>query len=287
MLAGATTACSLFLDTAGIDDGKVDGAADVAATDASSDTVMTDAGSDAQPAKDASCPGTSGPVAIKAGTFCIDSTEVTNAQYQQFLDAIGQGYTPNKPAGCGGKTSFAPATANNGCTAQTFDPAGHASFPVPCVDWCDAWAYCAWAGKRLCGQVGGGAIAFDSNQVTSTASEWYSACSAGGLSLFPWGSNSPDDTRCNTTCSPKGDGGAIAVGTDTTCTTPSGMADMGGNQSEWVNSCGGTSPTDFCFFQGDSFSKKDVYCGECEAQDIPDRGYAGVEMGIRCCADAL
>src|ERR1017187_3599817 len=33
------------------------------------------------------CPGTGGPIAVPAGSFCIDSTEVTNAQYAKFVEA--------------------------------------------------------------------------------------------------------------------------------------------------------------------------------------------------------
>src|SRR5215472_2783251 len=37
------------------------------------------------PAEAAPCPGTALPVAARAGAFCIDTTEVTNAQYAAFL----------------------------------------------------------------------------------------------------------------------------------------------------------------------------------------------------------
>lgn len=283
-LLSVTSACSLFLDYSGIADG-----CDAGCADATGDANLQDVQSEQDvTTSDGGCPAQGGPAPVRVGGFCIDSTEVTNGQYAKFLDAIGQGYTPDKPSGCGGKVSFAPAASANGCTAQTFDPVQRQNYPVGCVDWCDAWAFCAWSGKRLCGKVGGGPIPFDSNQVGSTEGEWYTACGGGGLFVFPWGSNSPDDSRCNTKCMPMGDGGAIPVGTDTTCTTPTGLADMGGNQSEWVNSCAGSAPGDFCFDLGDSFAVANgAYCGECAVTDIPIRGYAGVEMGIRCCADPL
>jgi hypothetical protein len=83
------------------------------------------------------CPGTAGPTPVRVGTFCIDSTEVTNAQYAAFLAT-----RPNAaglPHACDNKTSFAPA--NN----WRLDEQG--SHPVLGVDWCDAAAFCRWAGS--------------------------------------------------------------------------------------------------------------------------------------------
>jgi hypothetical protein len=36
--------------------------------------------------------------------------------------------------------------------------AGSGNFPITNVDWCDAYAYCAGIGKRLCGKIGGGTL---------------------------------------------------------------------------------------------------------------------------------
>src|SRR5436190_190151 len=84
-------------------------------------------------------PGVRGPDLVRVSwsgiAFCIDSTEVTNAQYQEFLAAP----PPTPVPRCGWNTSLQPATTGGaGCGA--LDPVGHASLPVTCVDWCDAEA---------------------------------------------------------------------------------------------------------------------------------------------------
>jgi hypothetical protein len=87
-----------------------------------------------------------GMVIVDAGglSFCIDSTEVTNAEYDTFLSATDGGsveagiFDGGLADGCDSNLTFARITA---------DPA---TFPVDQVDWCDAYAFCKWAGKRLC-----------------------------------------------------------------------------------------------------------------------------------------
>ncbi len=56
--------------------------------------------------------------------------------------------------------------------------------PLGCVDYCDAEAYCAWAGKRLCGLMGGGPLEQGSDLLET---EWYFACSNGGSTDWPYG----------------------------------------------------------------------------------------------------
>src|SRR6185437_5545544 len=115
--------------------------------------------------------------------------------------------------------------------ATFFDPPTKGSDPVVCVDWCDAQAYCAWAGKRLCGAIGGGPATTygDPNE-----SQWYNACSNGGTTSFPYG-NDYVAGDCN--------GGATvaAVGTTPGCqglTSPYfGIFDMSGNVKEWEDHC--------------------------------------------------
>jgi len=289
-------ACSLLLDYGGITGGNpdaqpgCDACADAPADGTSQDALDPDAApkdaSTEVATNDAGCNGAGGPIAIRHGGFCIDSTEVTSAEYKAFLDAVGQGFVPDKPAGCGGKQAFTPATSGGGCTGTSFDPTQHGSYPVSCVDWCDAWAFCAWAGKRLCGQVDGGPMPFDFSQVTSTIGEWFSACTNDGAYSFPWGNDSPSGTRCNTTCSDTGDGGTLPVATDPTCVSPADVADLGGNVREWVNSCAGVGSNDNCFTEGDSFETTNgSNCAECDQNKLGTRAAAATDIGIRCCSD--
>jgi len=61
-----------------------------------------------------------------------------------------------------------------------------ANYPVTQVDWCDAWGYCAAAGKHLCGRIGGGNTLQGYETGDAKKSEWYSACSKGGAQTYPY-----------------------------------------------------------------------------------------------------
>ena len=107
--------------------------------------------------------------------FCIDERETTVAEYRTFL----LGAVPSVPSECGWKTRYEPpywpfAAAEDG-------------LPVYYVDWCAAWAYCAWAGKRLCGGPGGAKL--DVTKVNAANDEWYRACSNGGATQWSYGAS--------------------------------------------------------------------------------------------------
>lgn len=73
-----------------------------------------------------------------AGAYCMDATEVTNADYAAFLAANPP--TSGQVAWCAWNTSYLPPFG--------WPATGKENHPVVRVDWCDARAYCKWAGKR-------------------------------------------------------------------------------------------------------------------------------------------
>jgi hypothetical protein len=99
-------------------------------------------------------------VTSASGRYCIDSTEVTNAHYAAFL-------------------AMSP-TPSSGWPA----PVDQGRHPVTFVDWCDAFAFCRWAGKRLCGKIGDGANA-PADLANAAKSQWFNACTAGGTKAYP------------------------------------------------------------------------------------------------------
>ena len=60
-------------------------------------------------------------------------------------------------------------------TFQPSEPGADPEHPVTHVDFCDAVAFCAWAGKRLCGKIGGGELSFAELSLASE-SQWFAAC---------------------------------------------------------------------------------------------------------------
>lgn len=76
---------------------------------------------------------------VEVGDFWIDLTETTHAEYARFIEATG--YRPpfvDEPWAMDGYSWVGGEP-----------PAGLDDHPVVLVNWYDARAYCAWAGKRL------------------------------------------------------------------------------------------------------------------------------------------
>jgi formylglycine-generating enzyme required for sulfatase activity len=210
-----------------------------------------------------------------AGSFCIDSTEVTRADYQAFVDA--EPSLSLQPACCSWNTSYykPPATPLPGPD----------DVPAVFVNWCDAAAYCAWAGKRLCGKIGGGSLT-GPESVDPMASQWLYACTQGGLKKFPYGS-SADDTACVTFDHKGGAQQLEPVGTAPGCVGGfPGLFDMSGNAGEWDDSavvaeCG---ETDLVAMRGGSYGNI-AEEADCAMRTSTTRLTASNLGGFRCCKD--
>jgi sulfatase modifying factor 1 len=235
--------------------------------------ARADVGGDAPPV---SCGGTAGPALVKVGAFCIDSTEVTNHHYADFLatkpDVAAQ------PPSCSFNTSFTPG-------ASWPVSANKINDPVVNVNWCDAYAYCAFAGKRLCGAIGGGPSALAS-LADKNVDQWFVACSASGASAFPYGSKYVSG-KCNDLEGRSG--GTRPVGTYPGCegATP-GVFDMAGNAFEWEDACSvSVGPSDSCTLRGGSWQFSGAQNGVCAAyfsDYVVKRSEFFNDTGFRCCS---
>jgi formylglycine-generating enzyme len=235
-----------------------------------------------------SCPvGLPGPpmllVTKPGGSYCIDQTEVTNAHYGAFLTA-----TPSSQiADCSWNTSFAPATSTNCAAPLPFDPVNRANYPVSCVDWCDAYAYCQTAGKRLCGALEGGGAVPLASAADASQSQWYRACSAAGTRRYPYG-NQYQGSYCNGI-----DGTSpvtVAVSTLPLCQGGYvGIYDMSGNVREWENACSGSGQSGACAQRGGSYLDADdpppATTLECSSAATASRDRRDRLLGFRCCLD--
>lgn len=141
--------------------------------------------------------------------FYISKYEVTNSEFAIFLNAMGN-QSEGGVSWIELSNSYCRISENSG----TFEvEAGYENYPVNCVTWYAAKAYCEWIGGRL-----------------PTEAEWEYAARGGNLSqgfVFS-GSNNRDDVSLS-----KGAYGGGPVGSKTP--NELGLYDMSGNFNEWCS----------------------------------------------------
>lgn len=153
---GALTACQGFSgdeEVTDMSDGStntpIDGSTttDDASTTADGDVIITndsgvpsDSGSGpfyVSPVDDAGCPTGRGPKMVISDGRCVDESEVTETEFD---------------VGAAADLNSVPRSGY--CeTSKSARPANKRDYPVTNVSWCDAFAFCTWAGKRLCTDV--------------------------------------------------------------------------------------------------------------------------------------
>jgi formylglycine-generating enzyme required for sulfatase activity len=241
---------------------------------------------------------------LPAHTRCIDTTEVSFAQYQVFLDWAGDQfqYHPGntnkyqigaensdcsyKDGKAGGDHPYRPD--DNNWTPYDANRSGLADRPVEGVDWCDAWAYCHHADKELCGDASGAKIDRDDAGVWATETEWYDACHQ----FEPW----PVTPQCYSAVTDAGDV-RDSLDVDSGCvgsdTTP--LEHMTSNVWEWENNCtkvaGSDRGLDDCRYRGDpnlgagNVPSACSWWNNLDATSPRNAGGQGDHIGIRCCWD--
>lgn len=231
------------------------------------DSAMPDAGV-------VPCPGTAGPDPIRVTTpttsFCIDRSEVTRSQYEAFLATNPS--PAAQTAECQWNTTFVPnLNWPDGGAAATVDA------PITHVDWCDAVAYCKFAGKQLCKS----RFADDD---AGGVDQWQIACSRNGERKFPYGA-----TQDLGACNGPTDGGTIRpVMSSPRCEGGyDGIFDMTGNVQEWRDGCrkavDAGPASDTCLLGGGGFPQT-AENQSCTTVFVANRNGAFGDLGFRCCS---
>jgi formylglycine-generating enzyme required for sulfatase activity len=192
--------------------------------------------------------------------FFIDAAEVSNAEYQRFLEVSG--YRPQHPENFlahwpGGKL-----------------PAELADHPVVYVDLDDARAYARWAGKRL-----------------PTEAEWQRAAQGPDGRRWPWGDEFAAD-RCHSSGRHTMPVRSLPEGR-----SPSGCYHLAGNVWEWTESERDDGHTRFVMLRGGSYFRAEgsIWYADGGAQPCDHhakfiRMWPGLDrcatIGFRCVVDA-
>jgi formylglycine-generating enzyme required for sulfatase activity len=227
--------------------------------------------------------------------YCIDSTEVTQAQYAAFVKASEGVKVGSEHPACSLNlySGYTPHVGEGGCANEAFyTPETTPDASVGCVDWCDAFAYCKWAGKRLCGRVGGGAVK-EGQENDAGESQWYNACSQGGKTKFPYG-DTYDGSRCSGKDAVKGSteeeklAYLAKAGKDChgSVSPFDQLLDLSGNRGELEDACQGEGPTDGCRVRGGAYGTGEEGLSCATAEGFFSRtGDYSPQIGFRCCLD--
>jgi sulfatase modifying factor 1 len=146
---------------------------------------------------------------------------------------------------------------------------GKGNHPINCVDWDQAVAFCAWAGKRL-----------------PTEFEWeWAARGQAAATLYPWGDDEPGARACwNGTGNDAGENSRAStcpVAAFPSGDAPGGIHDLGGNVWEWTSTPAGPARVT----RGGSWDVADPrwLLAASRAETVPAIRYLG--LGLRCARD--
>jgi formylglycine-generating enzyme len=210
--------------------------------------------------------------------YCIDAAEVTNEEYLAFTERYTTASVVASTA-CANNKTLVPDTDCS--TALTDVPSR--KLPVVCVDYCDAEAYCAMQGKRLCGRMGG-TMNDPSDNANAAASEWYAACSGPGETNYPYG-DAASASKCNASGYAPSDMGPRDLATMSECEGGyAGIFNLSGNVAEWEWSCSSSAANATCSTRGGSFVDG-PYEVRCAGTINRARQDAADDVGFRCCAN--
>jgi formylglycine-generating enzyme required for sulfatase activity len=237
-----------------------------------------------------------------AGTvasFALDKYEVTVGRFRKFVAAFsgapdsGDGAHP-LIAGSGWQSAWDSSIAPNSpnlvaglsCSSsfQTWrDAAGTTeSVPINCIDWYEAFAFCAWDGGRL-----------------PTEAEWEYAAKGGSENrTYPWGSTPvPSSANVLYNCNGNGDADCVFEDILRVGSKPSGAGryaqlDLFGSMFEWTldsyaalpatcNNCARVTTGDRVF-RGGAWSFSDTFLSSTARRDVDSATARYDVFGFRC-----
>ncbi|MDX2053632.1 MAG: SUMF1/EgtB/PvdO family nonheme iron enzyme [Polyangiaceae bacterium] len=242
-------------------------------------------------------------------SYRLDKYEITVGRFRQFLDAYdawraegglsaglgahsgiaASGWDPAWPIGESAASIKLQLKCDRTVQTWTDAPGGNETRPLSCLNWYEAFAFCAWDGGRL-----------------PTLAEWNIAASAGNEQReYPW-SVPPTDTTINPEyasyysmqdCLGDGEPGCkvtdlVAVGSKPRGNGKYGHADLAGNVREWVLDksrsypnpcvdCAALGPGELRALRGGAWNNLDVLVkSSAELEDYPENHY--LVIGARC-----
>ncbi|TES90844.1 MAG: hypothetical protein E3J88_03520 [Anaerolineales bacterium] len=141
--------------------------------------------------------------------FWIDQTEVTNQQYAEFLNDLGN-QTEGGSSWLDAGSKYVRIHQTEGEWTADSEYSDH---PVVEVSWYGASAYCDWAGRKL-----------------PTEAMWEKAARGADGRTYPWG----EGIDCSLAQYGDCGGGTVPVGSYPDGASPYGALDITGNVQEWV-----------------------------------------------------
>ena len=205
---------------------------------------------------------------VSLNPYSIDETEVTNADFEKFIDATGYKTTAEKD---GFAYLYQPVFDSlakvKGVTWQNPEGADSNIFarenhPVILVSMQDAKQYCQWAGGRL-----------------PTEVEWEYAARGDNRNIFPWG-NTWDKSRAHWQTG--NINGTTDVKSLPTGTSSNGAYGFAGNVWEWTSTVDNNNRA---ILKGGSWADRNPANLRASARRVESPTLSSSEIGFRCVHD--